>query len=267
MMANVNYVSATDSKIQYEKASTSAKNELGKDAFLQLLVTQLRYQDPLNPTDDKEFLAQMAQFTSLEQMQNMNRSFEATKAFALLGKEIQATVTNEQTSQTETVQGKVEYVKMKNGEPYLVVEGKEIPASKVEIVTESEIIGTDDQITNAFELIGKVVQFARKNPESNETEYIEGKVQHINMKADKPYVVIGSNEGMIETALDSIEGVVEKDSLVGKRIMGSYYNTETQDYEKIEGEVEYIFIRGRNTYAVVNGKAMTLEDIDKVFRD
>ena len=57
------------------RESTRNIGELGKDDFLQLLVTQLRYQDPLNPMEDKEFIAQMAQFTSLEQMQNMNTSF------------------------------------------------------------------------------------------------------------------------------------------------------------------------------------------------
>lgn len=266
-MGSVNYISPTDSKIQYEKTPAAPKNEMDKDAFLKLLVTQLRYQDPLNPTDDKEFLAQMAQFTSLEQMQNMNRSFEATKAFSLLGKEVQATTINPQTSEVEIVQGKVEFVKMKNGKAYLVVDNKEVPAEDVEIVTDSAILGLDNQPTNAFELIGKVVQFARQNPDTKETEYIEGKVQYINMKNGKPYVVIGSEEGSIEASLDQLEGIVEKDSLVGKRVIGSYFNTETQEYEQIEGEVDYIFIRGNNTYVVVNGKEMTLEDIEKVFRD
>ena len=47
---------------------------LGKDAFLQILITQLQNQDPTSPMDDKEFIAQMAQFSSLEQMQNMTKA-------------------------------------------------------------------------------------------------------------------------------------------------------------------------------------------------
>ena len=49
---------------------------LGKDAFLQILITQLQNQDPTSPMDDKEFIAQMAQFSSLEQMQNMTKAME-----------------------------------------------------------------------------------------------------------------------------------------------------------------------------------------------
>ncbi|TCO79945.1 flagellar hook capping FlgD N-terminal domain-containing protein [Marinisporobacter balticus] len=63
-----------------EKTSVKEKKDtLGKDAFLQLLVTQLSHQDPLNPVEDKEMLAQMAQFSSLEQMQTFNKSMEGLR--------------------------------------------------------------------------------------------------------------------------------------------------------------------------------------------
>lgn len=53
----------------------AVEDELGKDAFLQLLVLQLRNQDPLNPQDNQDMLAQLAQFSSLEQMNNLNDQF------------------------------------------------------------------------------------------------------------------------------------------------------------------------------------------------
>lgn len=59
-----------------ESISETRKNDLDKDAFLRLLTTQLANQDPLNPIEDKEFIAQLAQFTSLEQMQTLNKNVE-----------------------------------------------------------------------------------------------------------------------------------------------------------------------------------------------
>lgn len=65
----------------YKKPTRQTGNsELGKDAFLKLLITQLQHQDPTNPMDDREFISQMAQFSSLEQMQNMTKAMESLLA-------------------------------------------------------------------------------------------------------------------------------------------------------------------------------------------
>jgi len=54
-------------------------NELGRDAFLQLLVTQMRYQDPLEPVENTEMISQLAQFTALEQMTQVNSGVEGLR--------------------------------------------------------------------------------------------------------------------------------------------------------------------------------------------
>lgn len=58
-------------------ALPNRETALGRDAFLQLLVTQLRHQDPTKPMADAEFIAQLAQFSSLEQLTQMNKTLEA----------------------------------------------------------------------------------------------------------------------------------------------------------------------------------------------
>lgn len=62
----------TNQKDTTQAITNAAKDTLGKDAFLQLLVTQMRYQDPLDPMDNGEYLSQLAQFSALEQMTNVS---------------------------------------------------------------------------------------------------------------------------------------------------------------------------------------------------
>lgn len=71
-------------------------NDLGKDEFLKLLVVQLANQDPTEPVDDKEFIAQLAQFSSLEQMTQMNTAllnlmanYKTDLSYSLLGKQVE----------------------------------------------------------------------------------------------------------------------------------------------------------------------------------
>lgn len=59
-----------------EKTTVRGNNQIDKDAFLKLLTAQLKYQDPLNPLDNAEFVGQLAMFSALEQLMNINSTLE-----------------------------------------------------------------------------------------------------------------------------------------------------------------------------------------------
>jgi flagellar basal-body rod modification protein FlgD len=116
--------------------STNKSSSLGKDDFLKLLVTQLQTQDPMNPMDDTQFISQMAQFTSLEQMKNMNTSVQMTQATSYIGKQV--TWDNDQgVEQT----GVVKSVRMVNSEPKIIIGDQSIALAKITSVSAEATTG------------------------------------------------------------------------------------------------------------------------------
>jgi flagellar basal-body rod modification protein FlgD len=113
--------------------------ELGKDQFLQILVTQLRNQDPMQPLQDKEFIAQMAQFSSLEQTMNMSKEITALRQSAgmvagLIGKEV--SWTEETDAGVVQYLGTVNSVLWRDGVQYVKVEDKEVPIEDILSISE-----------------------------------------------------------------------------------------------------------------------------------
>lgn len=106
----------------YEAPKTERRgnSELGKDAFLQLLVAQLKYQDPLNPSSDTEFVAQLATFSQLEQLQNLSKTTANSQAFTLVGKTV-VVKTEDSTGNIKYVQGVVDYVNFAGGKAKLSI--------------------------------------------------------------------------------------------------------------------------------------------------
>lgn len=97
MSMNVSSATVSTGIQNYEVDSTKDRMNLGKDDFLKLLVTELRYQDASRPVDDREMIAQLAQFSTLEQMQNIGSRIEelagaqnATQAASLIGRTVTA---------------------------------------------------------------------------------------------------------------------------------------------------------------------------------
>ena len=104
-----------------KNTSKTSNNGMDKDAFLQLLVAQMKYQDPLEPTSNTEYIAQYAQFSQVEQLQNMASSTDLARASSLVGKEVYIKTTTS-SGETKYVQGKVDYVVYENNKAYLSIE-------------------------------------------------------------------------------------------------------------------------------------------------
>jgi flagellar basal-body rod modification protein FlgD len=77
---SVDGISGTSGTTGSGAAAEPPKKDVGKDAFLQLLVTQLQHQDPMQPQENGEFLAQLAQFSSLESLQHIKEDIAALRA-------------------------------------------------------------------------------------------------------------------------------------------------------------------------------------------
>nr|WP_082034270.1 flagellar hook capping FlgD N-terminal domain-containing protein [Cohnella kolymensis] len=120
-------------------AARKPVKDLGKDQFLQILVTQLRNQDPMQPLQDKEFIAQMAQFSSLEQMMNMGKEMHALRqsagmAAGLIGKEVSWTETTE--AGVVDHKGTVDAILWRDGVQYLKVGSAELRVDEITSISE-----------------------------------------------------------------------------------------------------------------------------------
>ena len=115
-------------------STTKTSQDLGKDDFLNLLVTQLKYQDPMSPMEDKEFISQMAQFTSLEQMKNMNNAVQITQATSYIGKQV-TWADSQGTEQT----GIVTAIRIVNSEPKVMIGEESIELKKIMSVTDAPV--------------------------------------------------------------------------------------------------------------------------------
>lgn len=101
----------------------ASNNDLGYDQFLQLLCAEMQYQDPLEPTSNTEYVAQLATFSQMEAMLNMQNSIESSNANALVGKYVIVKTTSTSTGETTAVAGFVDYVQYENGKQYLSING------------------------------------------------------------------------------------------------------------------------------------------------
>lgn len=148
-------VTSTSSSSSTASSSSTSKSgsTLDKNAFLKLLVTQMKYQDPLNPSTDTEYVAQLATFSQLEQLQNLSTAATTSQAFGLVGKNVTVTTENS-TGNTSTISGKVDFVSMSNGTAKISINGSLYSLDDLTSVIDDDYITEQNSpsITQATEL-------------------------------------------------------------------------------------------------------------------
>lgn len=133
-----------DGKLEYNYTDNSNKNQinatgstLGYDQFLQLLCAEMQYQDPLEPTSNTDYVAQMATFSQLEATLSSTQTQQNNMANGLVGKHVILEVTSETTGNTSFIEGKVDYVMYENGEVFLSVNDNLYPLSSLDTVADN----------------------------------------------------------------------------------------------------------------------------------
>ncbi|WP_127580617.1 flagellar hook capping FlgD N-terminal domain-containing protein [Paenibacillus koleovorans] len=119
----------------------TGSSEMGRDEFMKILITQMSNQDPTKPLEDKEFIAQMAQFTSVEQLANMATEMKLMRqsagwASSLIGKSISWALINPDTQESVIQSGVVEAISIKEGQQYVNVNGQDVPMGQISKIWE-----------------------------------------------------------------------------------------------------------------------------------
>lgn len=145
----VNMQSNTAVNRANELKKNGASQELDGDAFLMLMMEQLKNQDPMNPMDNSEMLAQQAQFTQIQELQKMNDAMNTNnmiqQANSLVGKNVQIVDPN---NTSRLISGIVTSANFTNGAATVTVNGKEYPLGLVAAVTDGAPASDDATISD-----------------------------------------------------------------------------------------------------------------------
>ncbi len=186
---------------------------LGKDDFLKILMTQLQNQDPMNPMQDKDFVAQMATFSSLEQMTNMTKSIEQLVSMekqnniiaynSFVGKQItyHKVVESEDPNGNPTItegNGKVSSIQF-NGDSitFILEDGTELEPGNISQVNETS---ADNHVLQSSMLIGKIVSYL-----NDKNEEIKTSVESVSFKNGKTMFQLGDGTSITASQITKIE--------------------------------------------------------------
>lgn len=172
------------------------KSELSMENFMHLLTVQLQNQNPLEPMNDRDFFAQMAQLGQVQGMDTLNKSLDVTKAQSLMGKEVTAARPNGALTGEPTVTGIVKQLSYKDGQYKIGIQ--EANGGIVEVDMKSiQSVTPTTELTDLQSLIGKVVSGpavvnVNGSPQSS---FVEGKVLRVFSENGQRFVRMHLDNG------------------------------------------------------------------------
>ena len=160
-VSSVNAIIKNGEVVNAKNETTNKTTPTGydKDAFMQILVAQMKYQDPLEPTSNTEYISQYATFTQVEQLSNMANAMSLSRASEMVGKTVVVTQTNSDTGKTTEVEGTVDFVTYSGNKAYLNINGTNYSIDDV-----SQVL--DPSYTSAVEAVNDFQKAIDKLPAS-----------------------------------------------------------------------------------------------------
>ena len=141
----------------------------------------MKYQDPLEPTSNTEYISQYAQFSQVEQMQNMSSSMDLQRASSLVGKEVYIKTTTS-SGETKLVQGRVDYVSYENNKAYLYINEKKYSIDDLDSIVDANYL---DAYNKAYNFTVKLNKLPNVNGiDSTDGESIDELEKEYNKMSD-----------------------------------------------------------------------------------
>ena len=193
--------------VSSNKATEKGGNTMGKDDFLQLLVAQMKFQDPLEPTSNTEYIAQYATFSEVEQMQNMSNNMDLSRASSLVGQTVEITTTSD-SGQESTVMGKVEFVKYEAGKALLSIDGALYSLEDVTHVCDQDYLDATDIAKALLSELEKLPTI--ENLSENDRARMEGIAQvYTSMNDYQLGFLSAENRSVIEKYIAKMSEIVK----------------------------------------------------------
>lgn len=243
-------------------------DEMDMNDFMNLLVAQMTNQDMMNPQENTEFVAQMAQFTTLQGMQTIQEYQLSSYAVSYVGKDVTIAKINDYTGEMETFNGTVDSVNFYNGSPQVVVNGKTYPLYTImEVKPQGSSTNSSNSINDAAQYVGKTVNVIHEN-EYGYPESITGEVTHVTMTDGVPHVVIDYKEYPVSEIQSIVDGAWLKAQQEANRYMGENVRIRQENPNgsttEITGEVTGAKVIEGKPYVTIDGKDYPVSAIQAV---